>query len=201
MTDLPSRLAAAMNAAGFNQPQLARRASSPEAPVSQQVVHQLVSGRNKNSRHLAAIAAALNVNFEWLATGRNRTAGKRKAEALFIGKVGAGDEIIRLSVDPALTGIAPPFGAESPNVLEIEGNHQAPLQNGWLIFYGPERQGISENCLDKLCVVQVEDGTVFLKFLKKDARNGRFRLEGWNTPGRNNMKVVWAARVTDIKPT
>jgi hypothetical protein len=200
MSDLPSRLAAAMKAAGLNQPQLGKAASAPGVPVSQQVVQHLVSGRNKNSRHLAAIAAALNVNLEWLATGHNRATGKRKAEALLIGKVGAGGAISRFGADPILAGIVSPIGAESPNVLEVEGYHLAPMQNGWLVFYGPERQGVAESCLDKLCIVQMEDGSSFLKFLKKGTRKGLFWLEGWKTPARNNVKVIWAARVTDIRP-
>jgi len=61
MSDVAARLAPAMKAAKFNQPQLARAALTTEAPVSQQVVQRLLSGRNKNSRHLTTIAEALGV--------------------------------------------------------------------------------------------------------------------------------------------
>ncbi len=70
METLAKRLADAMKSAGMNQPGLARAASQPGAPVSQQVIHHLISSRNTSSKHLPAIAAALNVSLDWLAGGR-----------------------------------------------------------------------------------------------------------------------------------
>lgn len=75
-----------------------------------------------------------------------------------------------------------------------------PLQEGWLIFYGPEHQGVSEDCLGKLCVVQVKDGPTLLKTLKRGSRKGLFRLESWNAPPREDVRLAWAARVIDIRP-
>lgn len=75
-----------------------------------------------------------------------------------------------------------------------------PLQEGWLIFYGPEHQGVSDDCMGKLCVVQVKDGATLLKTLKRGSRKGLFRLESWNAPPREDVRLVWAARVIDIRP-
>jgi len=77
---------------------------------------------------------------------------------------------------------------------------QNPLQEGWLIFYGPEHQGVAEECLGKLCVVQVKDGPTLLKTLKRGSRKGLFRLESWNAPPREDVRLAWAARVIDIRP-
>jgi hypothetical protein len=201
MNTLASRLAVAMKSAGLNQPGLARAASRPGAPVSQQVVQHLVSGRSTTSKHLAAIAQALETSVEWLMIGRpGRTPGKRRAEALLIGKVGAGAEIIRLEHPDVLEGIEPPPGIGPCNVAEISGDSQYPLQEGWLIFYGAEHQGVAEDCLGKLCVVQVKDGPTLLKTLKRGSRKGLFRLESWNAPPREDVKLLWAARVLDIRP-
>jgi hypothetical protein len=201
---LASRLAAAMKEAGLNQPGLARAASRPRAPVSQQVVQHLLSGRNNTSKHLPAIAAALDITTDWLATGKNdirgNRGGRRRAEALLVGKVGAGSEIIRFDEGTVLAGIEAPPGVDAPNVAEISGDSQYPLQEGWLIFYGPEHQGVAEECLGKLCVVQVKDGPTLLKTLKRGSRRGLFRLESWNAPPREDVKIVWAARVIDIRP-
>src|ERR1700761_8060595 len=107
MKTLSARLDVAMKAAGLNQPQLARAASRPRHPVSQQVVQHLLSGRNESSKHLFAIAEALNVNSAWRATGRGlqskpgpQTSPQQASrqspqatplrEALLVGKVGAG---------------------------------------------------------------------------------------------------------------
>jgi phage repressor protein C with HTH and peptisase S24 domain len=197
MTALSTRMSLAMKQAGLNQPGLAKAASRPRAPVSQQVVQHLLSGRNSTSRHLPAIADALGVSLDWLAGGKGRSRG---AEALLVGKVGAGSEIIRFDEGTVLAGIEPPTGVDAPNVAEISGDSQYPLQEGWLIFYGPEHQGVAEDCIGKLCVVQVKDGPTLLKTLKRGSRRGMFRLESWNAPPREDVKLAWAARVIDIRP-
>jgi transcriptional regulator with XRE-family HTH domain len=197
---LSARLAQAMKSAGLNQPGLAKAASRPRAPVSQQVVQHLLSGRNGTSRHLPAMAEALGVGLEWLATGKGSPHGPRRAEALLVGKVGAGSEITRFDEGTVLAGVEAPPGVEAPNVAEISGDSQYPLQEGWLIFYGPEHQGVAEECLGKLCVVQVKDGPTLLKTLKRGSRKGLFRLESWNAPPREDVKLLWAARVIDIRP-
>jgi len=197
MDSVASRLAQSMKKAGLNQPGLAKAASrlSP-IPVSQQVVQHLLSGRNRTSKHLSYIAQALGVTGDWLATGRHARP-KRAPEALLVGKVGAGAEIIRFD-DGTAPGVEAPPGA--PNVAEISGDSQHPLQAGWRIFYGPEHQGVAEDCLGKLCVLQVKDGPTLLKTLKRGSRKGLFRLESWNAPPREDVKLAWAARVVFIQP-
>jgi transcriptional regulator with XRE-family HTH domain len=198
MKSLAYRMDQAMKAAGLNQPALARAASRPRHPVSQQVVQHLLSGRNETSKHLPALAEALGVSLDWLATGKGARGGK--AEALLVGKVGAGSEITRFEEGTVLAGIEAPAGVDAPNVAEISGDSQHPLQEGWLIFYGPEHQGVTEDLIGKLCVVQVKDGPTLLKTLKRGSRKGLFRLESWNAPPREDVKLVWAARVVYIKP-
>jgi hypothetical protein len=190
----------AMKAAGMNQPALARAASRSRHAVSQQVVQHLLSGRNETSKHLPAIAEALNVSLDWLATGKGPRMGARPVEALLVGKVGAGSEITRFEDGTVLAGIEAPAGVTAPNVAEISGDSQYPLQEGWLIFYGPEHQGVPEDCIGKLCVVEVKDGPTLLKTLKRGSRKGLFRLESWNAPPREDVKLSWAARVVYIKP-
>ena len=69
MDTLAKRLSDAMARARLNQPGLARAASSPDQPVTQQTVHNLVSGQTTHSKHLPALADALGVTLEWLTRG------------------------------------------------------------------------------------------------------------------------------------
>ena len=69
MDTLAKRLADAMARARLNQPGLARAASTAEQPVTQQTVHNLVSGQTTHSKHLPALADALGVSLEWLTRG------------------------------------------------------------------------------------------------------------------------------------
>lgn len=66
MDSLKSRVAEAMVKAGLSGAELARKASRPGRPVSQQAVQQILSGRNSTSKHLPAIAVALGVSMDWL---------------------------------------------------------------------------------------------------------------------------------------
>ena len=92
METLAKRLADAMKAAGLNQPGLARAATKAHAPVSQQVVHHLLSARNTSSKHLPAIAEALGVSLDWLARGGEHSATLRRAPAKSGAKDGAGPD-------------------------------------------------------------------------------------------------------------
>lgn len=62
---LGDRLKARMAEIGMNQPELAERAG-----VSQTTISQIVSGRNRNSRFIVQLAAALKCSPRWLATGK-----------------------------------------------------------------------------------------------------------------------------------
>src|SRR5512146_2185300 len=79
MDSLAKRLADAMGRAGLNQPGLARAASTPDQPVTQQTVHNLVSGQTTHSKHLPALADALGVTLEWLTRGDLKAAGGQAA--------------------------------------------------------------------------------------------------------------------------
>ena len=104
MDSVASRLKERMDRKGFNQPGLARAASEAGTKtVSQQVVQHLLSGRNKTSGHLIAIARALDTSVEWLETGRHPRP-RRAPESLLVGKVGAGAEIVRFEDNSALAG-------------------------------------------------------------------------------------------------
>ncbi len=96
MDNLAKRLSGAMQKSGFNQPGLARAATKPGQPVSQQVVQHLLSGRNTSSKHLPAIAEALGVSLDWLIRGGEPLAaaparfGASGGEAVFTMARGAG---------------------------------------------------------------------------------------------------------------
>jgi hypothetical protein len=185
--------------ARMNQSALAKAASTRDRPVTQQNVQQLLAGRNLTSKHLPAIARALGVNLMWLADGKGDKRPMGGPEAVLVGKVGAGAEIHRFDHPDVLAGV-PLTMPEAVNVAEIEGDSQYPLQPGWWIIYGPENQGVPDSLLGKLCVVQVKDGPTLLKILKRGSRKGLYRLESWNAPPREDVRVLWAAAVVGIRP-
>lgn len=186
---------------------LARYPSARAAALAMGAVYDTYAQHENNTQgrgvpREAAIRYAkfFRVSLEWLLTGKGEARPNKGREAVLVGKVGAGAEVIRFEEGTVLAGIEMPAGVDAPNVAEISGESQYPLQEGWLIFYGPEHQGVAEELIGKLCVVEVKDGPTLLKTLKRGSRKGLFRLESWNAPPREDLKLVWAARVVDIRP-
>lgn len=121
-----------------------------------------------------------------------------RPEALVVGYVGAGAEVHRFEDGVVLESVEAPPSANGYNAARIRGDSQFPLQDGWLIFYGPEHQGVGEDCEGELCVVEVKNGPTLLKTLRRGSKKGLWRLESWNAPPKDDVQVAWAARVTHI---
>jgi hypothetical protein len=189
-----------MKEKGFTQKGLASISSTKSVSVSQQVIQHLLSGRNTTSKHLPAIADALGARLEWLATGKGSREIEQRFEPLLVGKVGAGAQIVRFDTGTVLGGVDIGVWEKYPNVAEIEGFSQHPLQPGWRVFYAQEHQGIPEGCVGKLCVVQVKNGPTLLKTLRRGAKKNLWNLDSWNEPTRENQPVEWAAPVGFIQP-
>lgn len=73
METFADRLYKIRKEAKLTQVDLAKRAG-----LTQGVIAQIESGRNEGSKHILVIAQSLNVNPDWLATGKgNRTTSKK----------------------------------------------------------------------------------------------------------------------------
>jgi hypothetical protein len=171
-----------------------------EVGIKQPSINAIIHNPDSGSKHVVRIAEALGVLPKWLADGTGPKSAGPRQEALLVGKVGAGAEIIRFDEGSVLEGIEPPPGLGICNAAVISGDSQYPLQEGWLIFYGAEHAGIAEDCIGKLSVVQVKDGPILLKTIKRARKKGLFRLESWNAPPREDVAIEWAAKVLDIRP-
>lgn len=159
------------------------------------------NGSRGTSRAAPRYAAFYRVSLDWLLNGKG---DPKPGGVPVVGIVGAGAEVFPFDDYPVGGGLehvdAPPGADEGTVALRIQGDSQYPLQEGWLIFYREGNQGVQQECLGKLCVVKVADGATLLKTLRHGAKKGRFRLESWNAPPREDVKLEWAARVIDIKP-
>lgn len=67
MNTLAKRLTYLIDLLGITQDELAQRAG-----VSQALIHKLKSGKALESRKISALAKVLNVNADWLATGKGK---------------------------------------------------------------------------------------------------------------------------------
>lgn len=199
MSTLEERLRRARIAAGYDGP----KEAAESLGVSRSTYTQHENGTRGFTRKTAVqYAKKFKVSLDWLLDGRGPQGPRDLERNRLLGRVGAGAEVHRFPEGATHLGDSNlPTDLPAGNVVEIEGDSQYPLQPGWLIVYGPENQGVSDNLIGKLCVVQVLDGPTLLKTLKKGSKKGVFRLESWNAPPREDVKLEWAAMVVDIRPT
>ncbi len=147
---------------------------------------------------LGEVATALECNVLDLVEGL--------ANVPVVGRVGAGSEVH--AVDDHAMGqgtrqVRCPNGLDAQQTVAVEvvGDSMLPIEEGWLLFYTRDYQGVPTECLGKLCVVQLaEDGPRYVKRLKPGRQNGLFNLYSTNAREMEDMALAWAAPVLDARP-
>lgn len=147
-------------------------------------------------------ARFFRVSLEWLLTGKGAQK-PRRPEVPIVSYVGAGSEVFAID-DSAQGGglemVEAPAGMEDSVGAIIRGDSMYPLRDGWLIFWQRDHEGVPEECLGALCVVQVKDGPTLVKDLRRGSKKGLYRLESWNAPSREDVQLEWACRIREIRP-
>lgn len=122
-----------------------------------------------------------------------------------VGRVGAGQEMYPFddhALGDGLEHVDAPPGL-SPDVVvavEVTGTSMHPIAEGWLLFYRRDVYGVPEECINKLCVCQIQDGPTYVKEVRRGTTDGTFTLTSWNAPPIENVELAWAAKVLDIRP-
>ena len=147
---------------------------------------------------LGDVAAALGCNVLDLVEGL--------ANVPVVGRVGAGSEVH--AVDDHAMGrgthyVRCPNGLDAQQTVAVEvvGDSMLPIEEGWLLFYTRDYDGVPSECLGKLCVVQLdEDGPRYVKRLKHGRQPGLFNLYSTNAREMEDVALAWAAPVLDARP-
>lgn len=144
-------------------------------------------------------ARKFRVSLEWLQTGRGDPKG-RETTVPVTQYVGAGAEVIAFpdqgsfDEEPVLDNLT---GCEA---ALIRGDSMPPFKDGWLLIYRRDRDGVTEDCVGGLCLVDVKQGPTLVKILRKGSKRGLWTLESWNGPPRKDVLINWAAPILYIKP-
>jgi phage repressor protein C with HTH and peptisase S24 domain len=128
----------------------------------------------------------------WLLTGIGDAIGTKKTK--LVGKVGAGSVVYPLEGDETEVDLAP--GAPPDAVaVTVDGDSMFPRYfHGEKLFY--TRNGASPaELIGKECVIQLKDGGMLVKILRRGTKPKRFNLESWNAPTLIDQIVDWAAPV------
>ncbi|MTJ81757.1 MAG: helix-turn-helix domain-containing protein [Telmatospirillum sp.] len=139
-----------------------------------------------------------------------RVVGRKASDFLqqlvpVVARVGAGHEVYPVDDSPLGMGLElvdAPMGIDGNHIVavEVRGTSMHPIQEGWLLFYRREIIGVPEDCINKLCVCQIENGPTYVKEVRRGASSGHFTLTSWNAPPMEDVGLVWAAKVLDIRP-
>lgn len=184
---------------GLSAADLALRIGRSESAVRNQE-----NGTNGIPTPLAEkYAKALNVSAEWLLYGNSASDERPTTETVpLVGYVSAGASLVQYSEGQGPFDQVPAPRHSTPQTVAaaIRGVSLGPAFDEAILFYDDVRSPITPDLYGRLCVVGLADGRVLVK-LVRPGENGLFHLIS-NTAEEPmwNQEVVWAARVTDIRP-
>ena len=141
-------------------------------------------------------AKAFRVSKAWLLTGE----GPQSVEVEVVGVAGAGGDVAYdTPIDGERDTIPRPYGAPDDTVaVEIRGHSLGPGFDGWYALYADRREPFGPDLLNQLCIVGTEDGRTLVKWVRR-GRKG-FNLISGNGAIEEDVKLVWAAKVIDLRP-
>ena len=191
-----SRLRWARENAGYATATDAARAFN--WPVSTYLGHEngdRIPSRDKAKRY----AQAFKVRWEWILEGEGSPRTDAPATIPVVGYVGAGSEINPVDDHMQGSGLdeteAPPGTPISAVSVLVRGDSMYPRYfDGERLFYVRDDRP-TEDLIGRECVVQLTDGRLFVKILRRGTRPHHFHLESWNAPIMEDQAVEWAAPV------
>ncbi len=181
--------------AGLTQAQLAELTG-----INQSNIARWESGNQTPSQISAAkVATALGTTTDYLIRG---IATRPDAQSRpVIGYVGAGEAVYPINGDDsALEHTDVPFGTPDHVVgLRIKGDSmRGQFEDADIILYNRETPFLLQDCINRRCVVQLEDGRILVKKLKFGQMEGHFTLLSTNAPAIENVKILWASPILGV---
>lgn len=148
-------------------------------------------------------ARAYGVNAEWLYSGAGDADDSVTSETVpVVGYVSAGAELALFDQGQGpFDYVLPPRDSKPTTVAaRVQGTSLGPLFDEAIIFYDSVQSPITPALHGKLCVAGLEDGRVVVKQIMP-GDGGRYHLLSNSAePPIFNAELVWAARVTDLRP-
>jgi transcriptional regulator with XRE-family HTH domain len=116
-----------------------------------------------------------------------------------VGYVGAGQIVVPFEADESEYVEAPPDAMAGTVAVEVRGESMLPAyEDGWLIYYS--RRLPPDEMLNKRAVVQLADGRILVKTVRRGSTPGYWNLGSLNAYDIEDQVIEWAAPIDWIKP-
>lgn len=195
---LASKIRAVRAARGLNQTELAELLGTTQSTVT-----RWEKGSMPQGEMLQRLADFAGTTVERLLDVEEL--GAKSDDIPVVGFVGAGAAVFPYDDHAHGNGLdyitRPPFIEGRAVAVEVRGDSLLPIaENGWRLIYTGEQTVIEDEVLNRICVVQLEDGRILVKRLVRGSMPQRYHLVSTNAPMIEDAKIVWAARVKAIIP-
>lgn len=190
MRQIDFYLRAILKETGWTQTDLATRLETTQATVSRWLKGSEPEGHRRD---------AIVELYRSVATPEDGNFSEGENTVRLIGYIGAGQAIYPLD-DGADEKVEAPKDAKPSTVAaKIRGDSMLPVfHENWLIYWS--RHLPPEEMQNQLCVVQLADGRLLVKTLRRGSDDGLWTLTSFNASDIIDVPVEWAAPIDWIKP-
>lgn len=191
---------------------LKARQWSLEATGSADAVRNILRGRSRSPGvdTLRKLARAADISVSYLTLeSDDMTAGAgaeyvnpsdiKRGQIEMLGYVGAGDQVYHFGPGELGERIEAPPGVERGAAAIVQGESMLPVYRPGETIIVEAYSGDLDDLVGRDCLVQIHEGPLYLKRLRKASR-GRAWLESYaNRPLMSNQPVDWIAPVVWVK--
>lgn len=202
--DIPGVLRRIMERISGGQVELTKRLGGK---ISQPTVSRWLDGaepKGGNYRRIMDLAREVgaigdeSVTSEDVAVGMDSNTPERTVPIAGFVSAGAEAKFIPLPAGELDRVPAPPGATDLTQCLQVRGDSLGELFDRWLVFYDDVRSPITPDLIGKLCIVGLADERVVVKKIKREG--GHYVLVSNTEPPIVGATIVWAAKVTDMRP-
>ncbi len=187
------RIALARKNKGWSQTRLAEAVNQAQTTIS-----SWERGRTEPSRNdVRRIAQVLGIDVAQLEVGSILILSNLSKPA---GQIVFRDLVLGIALKNANQRPEDAGEHALPVGLMIGDGAVARKFSGWTAFHDPRRYAPSPKFFGKLCVVGLEDGTVYVKWLEKSAYAGLFHLTSEVDSPLLDQRVIWLSPVLQLSP-
>lgn len=177
---------------------LTQEAFAKRLSVTRGAVGNWELGKGIKRDNLLSISNAFGCSVEWLATGSSKP-GAPAGQVQKVGFVGAGQAIVPFDADESEWVEAPPEVEPGTVAVEVRGESMLPAyEDGFLLYYS--RRLPPHEMLNKRAVVQLANGSMLVKTIRRGTTPGYWNLGSLNAYDLEDQVVEWAAPIDWIKP-